>query len=302
MGSYMRVIAVVFALGGATICAGCGLYVPEKVVLSPDHIDNPKTGMSSSGRYEDMIVRHIVCEIAAGIWDATQNKYFNIPWMKAHKWGTAATLIITAEDQSGENPGVSLIDPIENKIIPFAKGGAVTLSQSFSVGVGASGSANATRTETIQFTKENDLLWALAKADAHDGRVSCANYQNGIFVDSNLKIGQFIYDKAAIASLGNDANGNNGDPPFNTFTYDVKFVATFGGSITPTWKLARVSANPSGTLLSATRTNTNEVIITMGPIGSYESANGPAQLSNAAQNQHNAQVQGSATATAISGQ
>jgi len=267
------------------------LFVPEKNALSPDHIDNPKTGMSSEGRYEDTIVRHIVCEIASGIWEATQNPYFNVPWLKSHKWGTSATLTITVSEQSGLNPGVSFISPLVSM-------------QSTSLGLGGTGSANATRTETIQFTLVNDDLFEFAKLNVKQSgeQLSCERYQNGVMVESDLKIRQFIYDKAAIASLGNGTSGYRGWFPFNTFTENISFVASLGGNITPTWKLTRFSANTSGTLLSATRTNTNQLTITVGPIGSYASAKGPTQLSTGAQNQHNTQVQAGAISTAVTTQ
>jgi hypothetical protein len=276
--------------GAALTLANCGLFVPEKNLVSPDHIDNAK-GMSSEGRYEDTLVRHVVCEIASGIWQSTKNPYFNVPWLKSHKWGTAVTLTITAEEQSGLSPGVSFIN-------------SLPAMQSFTFGVGATGSANATRTETIQFTYVNDTLWQYANNVYKDnGRkpLSCGQYQNGVMVEGDLKIPQFIYDKAAVASLGNDASAANGYPPFNTFTENLTFVASLGASITPTWKLTKISANSTGTFASATRTNTNQMVITIGPIGNYASANGPAQLGTAAQSQHNAQVQAGAISQQLSG-
>jgi hypothetical protein len=285
------------------VCGGCGALVPEKNLLSPDHIDNPETGASSGGRYEDVIVRHIVCEIASGIWEATQNPYFYVPWLKRHDWGTSVTLTITVTEQEALNPGVSFATPLANRIFTFPSGGSVTAPQSFSFGVGASASANATRTETIQFTYANDVLWTHAKLNANpkNGTMSCEDYQKGIFVAGDLKIRQFIYDKAVIATANNVSSANNGYPPFNTFTDDVTFIASFGGNITPTWKLARISANTTGTLLSGSRTSTNEVIVTIGPIETYASEKKPAQLAAGAQNQHNAHVQARANATAITG-
>jgi hypothetical protein len=285
-------------LGAIPIAAvgGCGLFVPEKNMVSPDHIVDPEKGISSEGRYENTLVTHLVCEIASGIWDATANPYFYVPWLKSHDWGTSVTLTITVEDQSGLNPGLALATPLENSIKFFPVGGNVTSSQSFSLGLGGSGAAAATRTETIQFTYENDKLWAFAKSNAQDGRMSCEKYQQGVIVESDLKIRQFIYDKAVVASFNNVTSSKNGYPPFNTFTENLSFVASLGGSVTPTWKFARVSVNPSGTFLSATRTNTNQLTITIGPIQSYASLKGPAQLSTGAQNQHNVQLQAGANA------
>jgi hypothetical protein len=279
-------VACVFAV----TLSGCGLLVPEKDILHSDYPDNPQ-GISDEAKYEDMIVRHLACEIASGIWEATENPYFNASWLKSHKWGTAVTLTITAEDQSALNPGVSFTNPLPS-------------TQSFTLGLGASGSANTTRTETIQFTYINDDLWAFARLNAksNGGHVPCDSYQKGLMVDSDLKIAQFINDKVAIGSLGNGSSAYRGWYPFNTFTENLSFVASFGGNVTPTWKLTKFAANSSGTFLSATRTKTNQLTITIGPIGTYASEYGPTQLSSAAQAQHNTQTSAGAISTAITNQ
>jgi hypothetical protein len=289
MSTRVFVACAVAATSGA-----CGLYVPEKNMLSPDYIIDPETGVSSEGEYENKIVRHLLCEIASGIWRATNNKYFNVGWLKSRNWGTSVTLTITREDQSSLNPSVSFID-----LLPPLKS-----AQTFILGAGANGSANATRTETIQFTYVNNTLWQWAKLNTVNGDLpSCSTwgYQNGVMIDGDLKISDFIYDKSVIATKGNVSSAPNRDYPFNTFTENLSFVATLGGSITPTWKLTYFTANTAGTFLSATRTNTDQLTITIGPIGTYASNNGPAELSTSAQNQHNTQVQAGANATAING-
>ncbi len=177
---YARGIFVACIL--ATMLGACGVFVPEKNPLAPDTIDS--NGVSSEGKYEDTIVRHIVCELEQGIWEATEphNPVLNVPWLRSKKWGTAVTLTTTAEDQSGLSPGVAFIKPI----------GAASSMQSFNLGLGGTGSANATRTETIQFTYVNYDLWARAQVNAKNGTLSCERYQNGVMVQSDLKIWQFI--------------------------------------------------------------------------------------------------------------
>lgn len=288
--------------------AGCGLYVPAKTFESEaPSSESPYT--SPQGDYENKIVAHLVCEVSNGIYAAATN--FDLPWLKSKKWGTAITLTITAEDQSGFNPGISLIQPFANKVFTFP-GGNVTSSQSFNLGVGGSASANATRTETIQFTIVNSKLFDGGKSHASKPS-ACTPFEGGAMIDGDLKIREFIYDKAVVA-YWNNANpgptkksGNIASIPkwplFNTFTESINFVATLSGNVTPSWKLARFSNNTgAGTLLSAQRTYTNSVIITIGPLGAEPSETAAASLSQGAQSQHNAQVQGGATATAIHGQ
>jgi hypothetical protein len=290
--------------------SACGLYVPAKTLQSetPDYSKSPYT--SPEGDYENLIVGHLVCEVQNGIFAAASN--FDLPWLKSKKWGTAITLTITAQDQSGVNPGLSFIQPFANKVFSFPTGGNVTSSQSFNLGVGGSASANATRTETIQFTIVNSKLFDLGKYKSPTAS-DCAPLEHGAMIDGDLKIREFIYDKAVVAYFnnGNPAPVKNPAdiakvptwPIYNTFTETITFVATLSGNITPSWKLARFSDNTgAGTLLSAQRMYTNTVILTIGPLSTQPSATAPAALSQSAQNQHNAQVQGGATATAIQGQ
>ena len=76
-------------------------------MISPDYID-PR-GVSSEGKYEDTIVRHLVCEIGGGIFQAANNK-LNVGWLTSSDWGTSVTLTITHEDQSSLNPNVTFTD------------------------------------------------------------------------------------------------------------------------------------------------------------------------------------------------
>jgi hypothetical protein len=298
--------------------AGCGLYTPDK---DPFTGDAPNaSGTTRQGNYESLIVNHITCEIAQGLHDAESLK---LPWLKT--WGTTVTQTITQEDQSGLAPGISAITPLHNVIFPFATGGNVLSPQSFSLNFGGTASANALRTEAIQYTFRNsDILYY---TDANpDG---CASLQSGVMIDGDLKIREFIYDKAVIARLGNASLRVDVPPdlppwklpPFNTFTEEITFIAAYGGSFTPTWHLARITANASSNLAIAQRTNTNDLVITLGPIKCPEplgrparirskdasppcppSTESPVQLVDAAMNQHNSRVQAAAIAISIQGQ
>jgi hypothetical protein len=206
-----------------------------------------------------------------------------------------ATLSLTVEDQSGLAPGISTVTPLHNVVFPFPSGGNVISPQSFSLSIGGTASVNALRTETIQFTIKNSE--AIRQPD-------CG--ANGVLIDGDLKIREFIFDKAIIAAAGNGA-WHTKRPPYNSWTEEITFVSAYGGSITPTWKLARVTANTSSNLVVAERTNTNDLIITLGPLQSHDEAqkNPPFsafQLTASAMNQHNARVQANAIAVSVSGQ
>jgi hypothetical protein len=122
-------------------------------------------------------------------------------------------------------------------------------------------------------------------------------------IDGDLKIRQFINDKAMIARLGTAASYTPWQwPIYNTFTENLTFVAIFGGNITPTWRLWNITAANANPLLTAQATYTNTLIVTEGPIGQYPSKGVAAALGTNAQAQHNAQVQAGAIATSIQGE
>lgn len=52
--------------------------------------------------------------------------------------------------------------------------------------------------------------------------------------------------------------------PISTISETVNFYVTLTGSVTPTWKLVRITAPLSGTFLSGTRKDTNTLILSLG--------------------------------------
>lgn len=285
-----RCFSSALLLFAAIELAGCGLFTPEKNPLVNDDVDPPQP--SPEGIFEQGVVTHIRCEIRMGLWKAIQLP--NVHWLETY--GTTVTIKLTFEDQSGLTPGVSLMTPLENSVHPFPVGGNVTSPQSFTLGMGGSGTANATRVETITFTLANKELLQEAKEDVRNGHETCA-YQHGVAVQSDLKIGQFIYDKAVIAGAAAEATTKSvTTPPYSQFQEELTFVASLGGNITPMWKFARVSANSTSPLLTATRTNTDYLEITLGPIATPAKGNSQPQLTEDAKALHNAALYGSATA------
>jgi len=211
---------VFLGLAASIGLAGCGLYTPDK---DPFKGETPtsQAPIPEQASYENRIVNHVTCEIVEGLLQAES---LNLPWPNA--WGVTVTQSITAEDQSGLAPGITLMHPLQNAVFTFPAGGNIVSPQSLTFSLGATASANALRTETIQYTFANrDLL--------QYGTV-CGNLQrSGVFIDGDLKIREFIYDKAAIAASDN-ATIVGGRPAFNTWTEEITFVAAYGGTATPT--------------------------------------------------------------------
>jgi hypothetical protein len=281
------------------VLAQCGTYTPDKDPFSSDApILDPATGQyyTRQGKYENGIVIHVYCEISEGLRRA---RALNIPRLM-NEWGTTVTQSITVEDQSGLAPGITTVTPLQNVIFAFSTG-PVTSMQSRSLSFGGTASANSLRTEMIQYTATNQDILRNTSPD-------CNNY-SGVMIDGDLKIREFIYDKALLWKYNNaDARGQGPlayqKNPFNTFTEEITFVAAYGGTFTPTWKLARVTANAGSNLVIGQRTNTNDLIITLGPVKQPIDKTGrkPVQLDDLSVNQHQARVNASAIAVALTGQ
>jgi hypothetical protein len=276
-----------FVLVLSNALGGCGFFVPEKEIFSNDNV--ARGDLSPEGRFENLIVAHVKCEIRKGLWDAM---YF--PQVKAwlETWVTQVTLKITVDEMSGLTPSATFLTPLPN-------------AQTFTLGLGGSGTAHATRLETIGFSYSNQELEREAKKELRaKGVLSCDHLQTGVMIQSDLKIGQFLYDKAVVAAVGEDTSKDVRTAPFSTLSDDITFVASFGGNVTPTWTLARVTIDPSSPLFAATRTKTHEVIITLAPPdpSSGKGADKQPLLSQRGQSVHNAALIGSATASAIQSQ
>jgi hypothetical protein len=270
----MSTMRIFIACGLATALGGCGLYTPEKFLFNKDRLDQ--------ARFENLIVNNVQCELQKGVqytlyyFKDNPEQLARLQWLK--KWGALVQLKITADELSGLSPNVSFMEPLPSM-------------QSFALGLAAAGTAHATRVETISF--------AVSFQDLYKLRPDPCDREDGIFIQSDLKIWQFIFDKAVIATIpGSVEPYRTRGPPYTVLSDEITFVASIGGSITPTWKLTRVSADTSGTLAAATRTKTNDVIITLGYVTHQATAVSPVVLSTDAQTIHNALVVGSAVGTA----
>lgn len=254
-----------------SVLGGCGLFTPEKSLLSNDNVEPPPPGQrwpaSPQGMYETNIVRHIQCELRVGVWRAAQLP--NSAWIK--QAGGLVTLKLIAQDQSSLSANASFLTP-------FGLKGA----ESFLFGIAGGGSANATRTEQMSFSYSNGELYKEAALDVRNSQTDCQKLQQGVQINSDLKIGQFIYDNVVVE--GNEGPENK---QFSQLQFEINFVASFSGGVTPTWKFTRTTVNGSGTLFGATRTNTDDLIVTLGPLNADTKA------------LHNAAVTGSAVGAAV---
>lgn len=294
-----RVIQVLFL----PTLAGCGFVVPEMQSFY-------KANYHQEGIDESNLVGNIKCQLHYAIQDVfdedenSKNQRLSYPlastWLK--DWGAQVNLKIAVDEKSNVSPGAILTTPMQNVVTTFPSGGPVTSPQSFGMGLGGALSGDATRTETIGFY----YLFSDLQKEGRITKESCAE-ENGLLIDSDLKIDQFMENKVLIAEnphlLSNlpGAKPKNPGSPFNTFTYEVSFIVVGGLSATPMWKLVRVSANTTGTFLGASRMRTDDLTITMGKATINPVTKKP-QPSDEARDQHLAALIGQAVATAIQSQ
>jgi hypothetical protein len=261
----------------------CGIFVPQKSPFSDDETI-PPGALSRQGKVESNIIANIRCEIRNGAYRALGLK--TVPWLET--WGATVTLKLIWDEMGSLSPGLSVLSPLPN-------------AEAFTLGVGVSGSAHATRVETITFNLSiAELLSDRRKIVSSGVLPTCDVFQNGIMIQSDLRIDQFIYDKASITPAGEATTRDVTDPQFTVFQEQITFVASYGANATPTWKLTRLAVNPSGTFASASRTLTGDVLITLGPLA--KDSGGKRQLASPAREQHNAAFGGGATATSIQSQ
>lgn len=283
----------------AIVClmlCSCGLHVPSKSLLRSDKtFSEPsaqEVGQLEEGRAEANIVGNIRCEIANGLYRASlvrhENKN-NVGYLTT-LWGTQVTLKLTWDEMSGVAPSLSFIHPRGNM-------------QSVSIGPGGSATAHATRLETVTFLFENaDLVKGVNDyLDNPENKErllpDCTSRETGTMIESDLKIAEFIIDKATIASTGIASTEEASKPPFTTFQEDLTFVGAFSGNLTPTWKLTRFASNTSGSLLSASRTTTGDVLITLGALAKDKDGNLLHSLGEPSASQHTAVITGGAAAS-----
>ena len=341
----MSRISQFVAMGLATSLAGCGLTVPDM----EDFYQHDQIVPHDSERLdENVIVNQVKCELTRSVYQLLVSPPLKKPggkafvddghghdistrWLK--NWGAKIQMTLTVDEKGGLAPGLTYNSP-------FEKAG-----QTFSLGLGASASADATRQETITFTYAfDDLLRPhLPKDPSADPNPAFAprpcDNEGGVLIHSDLKIGDFIASKVFLAMVPGTIIPGTIDPdeapglfntpcskdvtappgagggsgagpvqastvcsPYSTFTYKVTFLVAYSANATPSWKLVRFTANPGSPFLSAMRTKTQDIQITMSPVTHGQDKNSPAQLNADGEAAFNAGITGQAVAGAIANQ
>jgi hypothetical protein len=277
----VRILHATIVLSGICLplLSGCGIYAPRKDLFHDNAFE--ANGGTRQGNVESNIIANIRCEVIKGLFEAEATQ--KVPWLGG--WGTSVALNLTWDEQSNLSPGLTYSTPLN-------------VGEMFTTGVGASASAHATRQENITFTWDNKTLLEEGQLNYRKPGLDCSDLASGVTVNSDLRIDEFILDKATIAGNGNASNLGIKYPEFSVFQETLTFILSFSANGTPTWKLTRFTV-PNGTLIGAGRSTTSVIIVTLAKLAKPATPAGPAELIDQARIQQEAATIGAATATSI---
>jgi hypothetical protein len=308
MSNKISLFLSMIAMSGAS---GCGTYVPnlQEFYEPPDR---------ARIKVENLVA-HVECEVITGVQSvlltdqdlAIERKRANLKQEEVlselKKWAAQITLTLTVDEKSTLNPGIAFNQIYPNATSRFLTQPSVITPQSFSLGLAGAFSSEAARKETLSlyldfktFTDTKSLV--LARAQRDSGQQPPCNEIGGIFIDGDLKFKDWLFaatlpaaveggiEQNYIKSLESEEKVAKKD----VLSHEVTFVVLYGANVTPTLKLVNFSANPgTSPLFGVQRTNTQDVIITLGPPQQGQT------LSTAAQNTTLASQIGLAVANAI---
>lgn len=239
--------------------SGCGTAIPNMNAIASNDAEI----------FEEIeLVQLIKCELHYGVqqsldrFSAAGNTGNGVEWLR--DWEAKISLKVTVDEKSTANLGATYKRPFSDGLTYFEK----TVERSFVGAGGLTASSQATRSETIGFSyKFSNLL--------EEGRLEKGDCQKRIrnkVVLNDLKIAEFVQNKAFIANHTDTVISKDGESPYSTFSEDITFIVTYGGSLNPVWTLTHVNLGGSSPLLNAVRTKTHNVSLTLGRSGSQQAA------------------------------
>ncbi|TBF35266.1 hypothetical protein ELG88_08580 [Rhizobium leguminosarum] len=282
----MKALFVVAALLLELPITGCGTYVPDlKEFYEKENTTRLKVGN---------FVSHVQCEIMYAVQSemiddifAAENsvakaKEMKLPHLAEGRrlgwldtYAAQMTMNLTVEETGGINAGVSFNRPYSNAItnVDPVKDTFVSTSQVANLGLAAAYTTKATRKETLSlfipfksFTTPEAIAAERAARDRKQG-LDCN--QDGAFIEGDLKLKDWL-DGALLPAYGDSRYAARlqamGEiTKKDAIQHEVTFVITSGASVTPSWKLVRISGNQGSTpFLNGQRVRTQGVIITLG--------------------------------------
>jgi hypothetical protein len=236
--------SVGFLLVGATVLGSCGASLPIM-----------RLQYSTEERFKEFvkgIALHVKCELANAV--AREYSPYDPKRKALFKWAARVALTIRALDKGDFNPGVSVFNTAATRTL--AVGGAFE--------------TNGTREMTMTYYLPFDELLQGRKVPVERRELPNCDIitsETGIsdVIAGNLGIHETLKAAFETWDAGLTLSERIKEGPFDTITHHVTFQVIAGGSATPTWKLVNVTVNNTSPFLSATRTTTDELLITVGP-------------------------------------
>lgn len=279
-------------VGAVSLTLGaCGITTPD--------MENPWEDKQKSLVKIDELTTHTTCEIVTAFRRVFTNnrkiielsKRKNIPNVglsekevsEIANWRAQVILTLTVDEKTQFNPGIAFNAVYSNSIKRFINGN-VTVGQSGALALAGQYTPSATRKITVGFSfylrdfLAGPVAKQLAELSATENGAECS-VPGGTFIDGDLKFDDTL--RSALLP----AFGNEGDPYTSAFLealkgysksakkdviqHEVTFTLVYGANSTPSVKLVDFSANQaSNPFLGVQRTNTQNVLITVGPDGS----------------------------------
>src|SRR5215469_6558541 len=220
--------------------SACGTYVPAIQEIGDD-----TQGV--------LLVQEIVGSIRCEIRNAFAQIYWDdLEAAKANGHRSAAFL-----DDWGAQIQLSL--SVEEKTI-LAPTASWMPNAIFSLFGSATGSSDATRIDKMNY------FYSVAELRSRQGCLPGApagSHPASLLVQSDLKLYNWL-SSLILPVVTDDISAVEKQ---NAVSHEVRFEVVSTGSINPAWRLSRVfSVNQLGTLITASRDRTHDLLITLGPV------------------------------------
>lgn len=247
---------VPFTLSCLQVTTACGTYVPQlHEAWEEADVNDPLA---------QRIKQSIFCELRkAIIAEKDQVNKVNGKSSPAipDNWGAQVTISLQVDETGALNPGITYTTQF-------------WAAHTFTLGAGGTVSSQATRIDKYySFFDLKDLKPAIQPGDTtcmeydeHGNPVPLDRHGSSYLLSGNLGIdswlkGALISQNALPSSELPKSLANKAD----VLSYDVKFIVITSANASPTWRFVKLTAGSNTPFVSANRTRTHELILTLGP-------------------------------------
>lgn len=253
----------IIRLLGAACCstlAACGTTIPSQR-------DWPNDTALDVETMNNVLARSIVCELSYAVTRAIQNDLHQVRYRRSHRryssflddWGVEVATDLTASESSGINP-TGLWAPVSPLSAVF------TLSGGLSAGSVATNDYKYNVFYPLAALYKPAVFFDKTNRPCRDPR---GDQEGSPLVDIDLKLLPLLETRIQSVQLGlADMPGGKNvvDGEKNVLTQTVSIKQSLSGGLNPSWRFTTGAVNNSGTLLSAGRERTHQVVLTFGKL------------------------------------